>query len=198
MVKEGRLDYKTLDDGSLIRLIAHNRSGALAELYDRYSRLVFSIALNSVWDQAVAEEITQDVFLRIWEKARTYDVNLAKVSTWLISITRNRAIDELRRLKTRPERSSINWADLSQDRLPRTENIEVLAELNWQQRTVRQAIASLPPDQQKALAMAFFLGYSHSEIAEELGEPLGTIKTRIRLAMQKLRQALSEEIIDGR
>ncbi len=186
------MDYSTQDDATLIRWIAYRQSEALSELYDRYSRLVYSVAFNAVGNGETAEEIVQDVFTRVWEKAGTYDVDLAKVSTWLISITRNRAIDELRRVKVRPEHHSVGWAEIEPTHIPLSENPENEVEASWQQRVVRNAVAALPEDQQKALALAFFRGYSHSEIAEALGEPLGTVKTRIRMAMKKLRQVLVE------
>ncbi len=187
------MDYTTLDDAALMRLLAYNRSEALDELYNRYARLVFSVAFNAIGDIAIAEEITQDVFTRAWEKARTYDVEISKVSTWLISITRNRAIDELRRGRIRPEQYSISWADMQEDPADEAAGPEEKSELNLQQAAVRAAVASLPPDQQQALALAYFKGYSHSEIAKALGEPLGTVKTRIRLAMLKLREILSNQ-----
>lgn len=188
------MDYTTLDDAALIRLLAFNRSDALGELYDRYSRLVFSVALNAVGDPATAEEITQDVFTRAWEKAKTYDVEISKVSTWLISITRNRAIDELRKGRIRPERYSVSWSEVQQDPTDEAAGPEEKSELGWTQAAVRAAVAALPTDQQQALALAYFKGYSHAEIAKALGEPLGTVKTRIRLAMQKLRESLSDQV----
>ncbi len=191
------MDYTTLDDAALIRLLAYNRSEALDELYNRYARLVFSVALNAIGDADTAEEITQDVFTRAWEKAKTYDVEISKVSTWLISITRNRSIDELRRGRIRPERYSVSWSDVTDDPIDESASPEERSELGWQQATVRAAIASLPVDQQQALALAYFKGYSHSEIAKALGEPLGTVKTRIRLAMQKLREILSDQVASG-
>jgi RNA polymerase sigma-70 factor (ECF subfamily) len=187
------VDYTTLDDAALIRLLAYNRSEALGELYNRYARLVFSVALNAIGDSATAEEITQDVFTRAWEKAKTYDVEISKVSTWLISITRNRSIDEMRRGRIRPERYSVSWAEVQDDPADENAGPEEKSELGWQQATVRAAVASLPFDQQQALALAYFKGFSHSEIAETLGEPLGTVKTRIRLGMQKLREILSDK-----
>jgi RNA polymerase sigma-70 factor (ECF subfamily) len=191
--KRVRVDYSSQDDAALIRLIAHNKSEALSELYDRYCRLVYSVAFNAVGNGETAEEIVQDVFTRVWEKATTYDVDLAKVSTWLISITRNRSIDELRRVKVRPEHNSVGWAEVEPAHIPLSENPENEVEVSWQQRVVRSAVAALPEDQQKALALAFFRGYSHSEIAAALGEPLGTVKTRIRMAMKKLRQVMVEQ-----
>lgn len=190
------MDYTTLDDASLIRLITSHRSEALGALYDRYGRLVFSVAFNSVGDHSTAEEITQDVFTRVWEKAGTYEASLGKVTTWLIGITRNRAIDELRRGNIRPEKYSVSWADVSPGLVPKGQGPEEETDLSIRKKSVRQAIASLPKDQQEVLALAYFRGLSHSEIANVLREPLGTVKTRIRLAMQKLRQVLSELKID--
>ncbi len=186
------MDYTSLDDHALIQSIASGQAEALSELYDRYGRLVFSMALNAVGDEDTAEEIVQDVFTRVWIRAGTYDAGIARVSTWLISITRNRAIDEFRRGNIRPERYSVGWADVEPAHLPLGDNPEREVETSWEARVVRQAVASLPEDQRKALALAYFQGLSHSEIAKVLGEPLGTVKTRIRMAMQKLRQILTE------
>ncbi len=187
------MDYKKLDDQTLLQLIAQTHENALSELYDRYGRLVFSMALNIVGDSALAEEITQDVYLRIWNKAATYDPVQGKVTTWITSITRYRAIDVLRRLSVRPEGNRPAWADEEGFDLPDPTDIEEAAALAQRKQLVRRAVKTLPPDQQTALSLAFFQGYSHSEIAEILNEPLGTVKTRIRLAMQKLRQLLQED-----
>lgn len=187
------MNYSTLDDGTLIRLVARAHADALSELYERYNRLVFSLALNLVGDHATAEEIALDVFTRIWEKAETYRPEQAKVSTWLTSITRYRAIDVLRRQGSRPERHSLGWSDISPEAMPRVDGPEGAAELALQRQRVRDAIAELPLDQKQALALAYFRGYTHREIAEILDQPLGTVKTRIRLAMQKLRDMLREE-----
>lgn len=186
------MDYKKLDDSTLLRMIAQAQENALGELYDRYSRLVFSMALNSTGDASLAEEITQDVYLRIWNKAETYDPQQGKVTTWIASITRYRAIDVLRRLSVRPEGNRTTWAEDEGFDLPDPVDIEEEVEISQRKQYVRQAISALPADQRIALSLAFFQGYSHSEIAEILNEPLGTVKTRIRLAMQKLRQLLQE------
>jgi RNA polymerase sigma-70 factor (ECF subfamily) len=191
------VDYTKLDDQALIRLIANAQADALSALYDRYSRLVFSLAFNVVRDHGTAEEITLDVFVRVWEKAQTYRAERAQVSTWLTSITRNRSIDVLRRQGARPEGHSVSWADVMPASVPRVNGPEATSELMLQRQRVRLAIAQLPEEQRQALALAYFGGYKHREIAEALGEPLGTIKTRIRLAMGKLRHALQEEFGDG-
>jgi RNA polymerase sigma-70 factor (ECF subfamily) len=187
------LDYSTLNDETLIKLLSRSHPQALGELYDRYSRLVFSLALNMVGDHATAEEITLDVFVRIWEKADTYRPERARVNTWLVSITRHRSIDVLRRRGSRAEQHSVGWADVSQDALPSVDGPEEAAELALQQQRVRAAVTQLPPEQQDVLALAYFKGYTHSEIAQALGQPLGTVKTRIRLALQKLRHTLLDE-----
>jgi RNA polymerase sigma-70 factor (ECF subfamily) len=186
------MDYKKFDDQTLMRLASHQDENALGELYERFSRLVYSIALNTLNDPALAEEITQDVFLRVWKSARTYRAESGKVVTWMAGITRNRAIDEIRRLNVRPEAKLAVWEPDDLDLVDESMDVEGKVELIQQQNRVRQAISQLPIEQQQALAYAFFQGYSHREIAEVLNEPLGTIKTRIRLAMNKLRTVLDE------
>lgn len=183
------MDYSTLDDATLIALIAHTHTRALSELYVRYHRLVFSLAVNSVRDYATAEEVTLDVFTRVWEKAATYRANQAKVTTWLVTITRNCAIDVLRQRNARLEREA-TWAEVSS---PDAGNPAEMVELALQRERVRAAIAQLTPEQKQALALAYFGGYTHHQIAEALAQPLGTVKTRIRLAMQKLRQILQDK-----
>jgi RNA polymerase sigma-70 factor (ECF subfamily) len=187
------VDYSKLDDTTLITLIEREHAEALSVLYDRYSRLVFSLALHLLGDRATAEEVTLDVFTRVWEKAGMYRADKAKVSTWLSSIARYHAIDVLRRQGSRPERNSVAWTEVTTDALFSADGPEEATELTLQRRRVRAAMAGLPADQQQALALAYFDGLTHREIAEKLGEPLGTVKTRIRLAMQKLRQTLKDE-----
>jgi RNA polymerase sigma-70 factor (ECF subfamily) len=187
------MDYGTLGDERLIILVARADADALGVLYDRYHRLVFSLALNLLGDHATAEEITLDVFTRLWEKADTYRPEQAQVRTWLTSITRYRSIDVLRRWGARPEQHSVSWAELSAPVVSDLAGPEEAAELSLQRQRVRAAIAELPPEQRQALALAYFKGYTHREIAEVLDQPLGTVKTRIRLAMQKLRQMLQDE-----
>jgi len=187
------VDYKEFDDQLLIRLIARSQESALSELYDRYSRLIYSLALNAVGDPATAEEITQDVFIRIWDHAGTYQAEKSKVVTWIASITRYRSIDVIRRRKIRPESQSVSWEIEPSANEMNPINVEQTVEISQERRRVRQAISVLPEEQRQALAYAYFQGYTHREIAEVLGEPLGTVKTRIRLAMQKLRQLLEQE-----
>lgn len=187
------VDYTKLDDQALMRLITHLQEDALSELYDRYSRLVYSIAFNAVNDPSLAEEISQEVFIRIWQNAASYRPDQGKVVTWLASITRYRSIDTIRRQKVRPEGNQSPWIESDSLDMPDPINLESEVERIERRDRVRLAIAQLPKEQKVALAYAYFQGYSHREIAVTLDEPIGTIKTRIRLGMQKLRQVLSEE-----
>jgi RNA polymerase sigma-70 factor (ECF subfamily) len=181
------------DDITLIKLVARAQSEALSELYDRYNRLVFSLALTIVGDHATAEEITLDVFVRVWQRAGTYQPSQAKVSTWLLAITRHHAIDILRHQDVRPESKSIPWDHQRPQPIDNPHEVEDKVELALQKERIQAALAELPPDQQEALALAFFGGYTHQEISERLHQSLGTVKTRIRLAMQKLRRRLQED-----
>ena len=185
------MDYTQFDDETLIRLVAHEQAEALGTLYDRYGRLVFGLALNAVGNPSTAEEVTQDVFLRIWQKADTYRAEQSKVSTWLTSIARNRAIDVLRQQRVRPEQRAVEWAEVPAAAVPQAQGPEEEVALALEQQRVRSAVAQLPEEQRQVLALAYFRGYSHSRIAELLGQPLGTVKTRIRLGMGRLRQMLS-------
>jgi len=187
------LDYRKFDDEALLRLITQGNQNAISELYDRYSRLVYSIALNATSNPSLAEDITQDVFIRIWEKADSYRSEQAKVSTWMTSITRYRTIDLIRRQKSRPEGNLEPWATVEELNPSDPVNTETQVDLSLRRQRVRDALAKIPNSQREALAYAYFGGYSHAEIAELLGEPLGTVKTRIRLAMQKLRDILADE-----
>ena len=181
------------DDIQLIKLIAQSRQDAINELYERYKRLVFSVAFAIVGDQSVAEEITLDVFVQVWQRADSYRPELAKVSTWMIAITRNHAIDILRWQRSRPEANSVHWEDRSVQNGPLIHNLEEQIEFTLKKERVRKAVAQLPEDQRQALALAYFKGYTQSQISAALKQPLGTIKTRIRLGMQKLRKLLEED-----
>ena len=184
------MKFDSVEDALLIRQIASGQQSAVEALYDRYNRLVFSVALAVVGDRAVAEEVTLDVFLHAWRGAKTYDPARAKVSTWLVAIARHHAIDVLRWQSSRVDSKSVLLEDIQLQDDPDPSDPEEQAGLSMERRHVQDALAGLPPDQRQALFLAFFKGYSHQEIADLLEQPLGTVKTRIRLAMQKLRQIL--------
>ncbi len=185
------VNLKELEDPVLMAQIAHGQEAALSELYDRYCRLVMSVAYGVTHNRETAEEVTLDIFTRVWQKAGSYDATQAQVSTWLTRMTRNRAIDRLRREAVRPAKYSISWAEITVEPvLDDANNPEMAVQQQMEQQRVRTAIASLTDVQREALALAYFQGYSHSEIAQALNEPLGTIKGRIRGAMLKLRDLL--------
>lgn len=186
------MDYQKFDDNAIIRFIALNDHEALGVLYDRYGNLVFSIARNITMDQSLAEEITQEVFLRVWRRASTYRFSQSKVSTWLGSITRYLAIDELRRLNVRPKLHESVWTDVATLQEESAQDLDAITAREIEAQRVRVAMRRLPEEQNKVLALAFIKGLTHSEIADLLGIPLGTVKTRIRLAMQKLRKELQD------
>jgi len=187
------MKFEKSDDATLIRFIANAETGALEELYDRYHRLVFSVALAIVSDSSIAEEVTLDVFVRVWQGAGTYQPERSKVSTWLMAITRHHAIDILRSQNSRLDQNSLYLDDLPWQKGTDAPDPQEDMEVALQNARIRQAVAELPVNQQEAVLLAYFKGYSQQQIAELLEEPLGTIKTRIRLAMQKLREMLSEQ-----
>lgn len=186
-------DYARYDDEKLISLIAQLQTEALDQLYDRYNRPIFSLALMIVGDRATAEEITLDVFMRVWQKAGSYRVDRAKVSTWLTHIARHHAIDMLRRRAVKPDQYALSLDEITL-RVPfPAQDPGELAEQSLRRERIRAAIARLPADQKQAVTLAYFGGYTQTEIAAALKQPLGTIKTRVRLAMLNLRDFLRDE-----
>lgn len=184
------VDSVTIEDQVLLSQIVNRQAEALGTLYDRYGRLLYSVAYHLVGNQQLAEEITLDVFRRVWEKADSYRADRASVRTWLTSMARNRAIDILRREGVRPEHKSISWTELNFEPHADGRSPETAVLQQMQKQKVHTALAQLPQEQQDVLILAFFQGYSHSQIAGQLEMPLGTVKTRIRLGMQKLRHIL--------
>jgi RNA polymerase sigma-70 factor, ECF subfamily len=173
-------------DGELLEGIARQDEASLAALYDRYHVLAFSLALRVVNDRGRAEDVVQDAFLAVWRKAGSYTEGRGSVRTWLTSIVRNRAIDLVRaRRESDGDDESVLLA--IRDGAPSVVE-QVTAALDRD--AVRSAVGHLPCEQREAIAMAYFEGRSHSEIAELTGLPLGTVKSRIRLAMHRLRDAL--------
>jgi RNA polymerase sigma-70 factor (ECF subfamily) len=175
--------------------MANGDDRALAALYDRHGGVAYSVAMNILGDAGDAEEAVSDAFIQVWSNAASFDPARSSVVAWLTMITRTRALDLLRgrrRRTVRTERSAAadiaGFASPVADLGPSPERSAELGELS---RSVTAAIAELPPPQRRALELAYFGGLSHSEIADELDEPLGTVKTRIRAGMEKLRAQLS-------
>ena len=179
-------------DEDLIRQVAAAQPQAVQTLYKRHGRLVFGIALGILRDPSAAVEVTQDVFLRVWEKAASYQAEKARVITWITRIARNMSIDALRRRSARggPQRDTVD--DFTRLADPGSPDPGESMDLAYRREEVRDALRGLPDEQRLALSLAFFQGLTHQQIAEKLGEPLGTVKTRIRDAMHKLRLVLEK------
>jgi len=174
---------ETTSDWSLLARIAQRDEVALSALYDRYSALVFSTAKRILHGTGEAEEILQDIFYQVWETAERFDPERGSLAGWLLVTARNRAISKLRR-----KRQSAD--DLDENGVSLTLEIEARAAQNVLLDKVRSVMQSLPDGQREALECAYFEGMSHTEIAEKTGQPLGTVKTRIRSAMETLKKVL--------
>lgn len=178
------------DDNFLLERIVNGDQTGLRKLYDRYQTVVFGLAFHVLGNREDAEEVTLDVFTKVWEKADVYTAHKANVRTWLTAITRNRAIDLLRRRNIRFTAQSPTWADACLDCMPAPDDQEASLDLAILRKKVADALVQLPSNQREVLALAYFRGLSHSQIAKELAAPLGTVKTRIRSAMRKLRNLI--------
>lgn len=186
-----------LKDTALIEKMQAGDESALRTLYERYSRLVFSLVFHICGDRAIAEEITLDVFTQVWQKADSYQPERAQFSTWLTAIARYRAIDHLRRQNARPQEHAAPFEEirfLDGSSAPASQRrAETAAASHLRRERVRAALSELPPEQQQVLALAYFQGFTHQEMADLLDLPLGTVKTRLRLALKKLRFDLRDE-----
>jgi RNA polymerase sigma-70 factor (ECF subfamily) len=191
------LDYATAGDERLVIALAQRDVKALEAIYDRYGDYVYSVSLRVVGDAQLAEDIAQEVFLRLWRRPDLFDSGRGRFITWLLSVARNRAIDE-RRSRGRRFRHENPPGSMADD-LPaeRAEDPAASALHSDDRVVVQKALALLPEDQRIAIQLAYFGGYTQQEIAAGLHQPLGTVKTRIRLGLQKLRAVLIEQR-DGR
>jgi RNA polymerase sigma-70 factor (ECF subfamily) len=188
----GRMASAT--DEELMAWLAIRDIEAFESLYDRYGTLVYSTALRVVGDVHLAEDISQEVFLRIWRHPDRYEPQRGRFVTWLLSVTRNGAVDAVRS-RGRRRRHELVSEQPERD-LPTGDGPDpaLMAELADERQRIRRALANLPAEQRQTIEMAYFGGYTQQEIAALLSEPLGTVKTRIRLGMQKLRAFLKPEV----
>ena len=175
-----------------MRVTRHDQQ-ALAELYDRFGGLVYSLARNVLQDTGMAEEVTQDIFLKVWQQALTWDESRGKFVSWLMTMTRYTAIDRLRKEQRRPIRASSSIDDLY-DVIADSDQTDEGLRLDGE--TLRVLLTRLPSEQTELIQLAFFGGLSHSEIATRTGLPLGTVKTRLRLGMQKLKSLWQSSGLD--
>jgi len=180
--QDARIDGGEASDLSLVARVRARDESAMGALYDRYSSLVYAVALRVLGDTGAAEDVLQEIFLQLWKKPAAFDSARGSMGAWLSVIARNRAIDALR--KRKPETD--------------VEDVVLSVETNFAENVdrgralvkIREALKTMATPQRSALEMAFFEGLTHSEIAEKTGEPLGTIKTRIRAGLLSLRSAV--------
>lgn len=189
------MNVEHLSISELLEHIQQGHEDSLIVLHSRYASMVYAVVYRILGEQMVAEEVTQDTFMQIWEKGHTYDPARGKFLTWLLTIARRRAIDEIRRYKRRIPGSYATFSlDEHQYLYEQLPDHDMQADLR---QSLLAELKQLSEEQQQCIALAYFYGLSHSDIAEYLTLPLGTVKTRIRLGMQKLRMAwLAEEIED--
>ena len=187
-------DDQSREQARLLAAMAQGDKTALARLYDSLARPLYSLAFRVINDASEAQDIVQDVFLQMWQKAATYETSRGSVFGWAATLTRNRSIDRLRMRKRRAELLAESAPDL-QPASPAGDSDS--AGSLWVQEkagAVRAALTALAPDQQKAIELAFFSGLTQQEIAVQLNEPLGTIKARIRRGMMKLREVIAPQL----
>jgi RNA polymerase sigma-70 factor (ECF subfamily) len=179
-------------DEVLIARVARRDSSALAAIYDRYGPLALGLAVRIVGDRHSGEEIVQEAFWRVWNRANTYRPGRGHLKPWLLGIVRNLAIDELRQRSARPPLSRADLFDQRYGEIPDARSDVAAAALsNVTGDQVRAALAWLPAAQRQVVELAYFHGMTHKEISEALREPLGTIHTRVRMALTRLRKELT-------
>ena len=183
-------EYEEVPDHQLLHHIALVEEGALEALYVRYATSVYSLAMFMLRQQPLAEEVTQDVFLNIWLKAATYKSDRGEPKAWIMSIAHHRIVDVIRSRRRTPPISDPGEFDALERLASSGVSVEEEVERNLDRDRIVKALTGLPEAQKQVIILAYFEGYSQSEMAEKLQQPLGTVKTRVRLAMQKLRAIL--------
>jgi len=176
------IEHGNPTDQQLMQQIRGKRPEALSRIYDLYSTLVYSVAMRVLRDSAAAEDVMQEVFLKIWQQPDSFADQRGSLCGWLAVVTRNRAIDRIR--------GSKQFDNVDDLQLSNNVDLGAEAEREIMLGKVRAVLATMPTDQRQAMEMAFFEGHTHTEIAEHTGQPLGTIKTRIRSALITIRKAL--------
>lgn len=190
--KNNKMSPKQQSDEILAARVARGDHTALEALYDRHAAAVLGISLKILGDRVLAEDVLQETFWRVWQSSVTYQPRRGSFTSWLFRITRNLAIDAYRRRRVRPQAiTETEEASSLLDHLPDTDvNVAEQVQSNMQAQQIRNIVATLPREQREVLEMAYFYGMTRQEIAETTGEALGTIHTRARLGLQKLRQEL--------
>ena len=179
-------DLAHLSDEALVALVARDEEWALAELYDRHGRVAYGLALRVLRDPALAEDAVQDAFMGVWRSAARFVPERSKASTWLLTLVHRRAVDLVRREERR------RAEQLEAASVPTGEATDEAVWLRFERERVQRALRALPDAQREALELAYYGGFSQSELADRLGQPLGTIKSRMFAGLSRLRELLEE------
>ena len=190
-----RRDHAHLSDEALVALVARGDEDALAVLYDRVGRIAYGIAYRVLRDERLAEDAVQDGFLAVWRSAAAFRAERAKARTWIVTLVHRRAVDVVRR-EERRRAEPLDLAD-RQEPADSSGSAEDEAWLGFERTRVQQALRALPDTQREAIELAYYGGYSQSELAERLGLPLGTIKSRMFAGLARLREVLDEADPEG-
>ncbi|MDQ6834995.1 MAG: sigma-70 family RNA polymerase sigma factor [Actinomycetota bacterium] len=188
-VRASRSRLQTLADEDLMALVHDGDAQAFEVIFDRHADAAFSLAYRMCGRRAVAEDVVQEAFLSLWRSGARYDQQRASVRSWVLSVVHNRAIDTFRRSVVRTSRDVAD--DGAAERLPAPERTDSEVERRDEAQQVRTALGELPAEQRQVIELAYFGGFSHSQIAEMLKLPAGTVKGRMRLGLTKMRTALS-------
>ena len=188
-----RKHHAHLSDEALVALVARADEDALAELYDRVSRIAYGLALRVLRDERHAEDAVQEAFLQVWRSAATFRAERAKASTWILTLVHRRAVDLVRREERRQADPLTDDSALGEA----PEDTEEAAWLRFERERVQAALKELPDVQREALELAYYGGFSQSELADRLGVPLGTIKSRMFAGLARLRELLDDSTHEG-
>jgi RNA polymerase sigma-70 factor, ECF subfamily len=189
------MSLSALADEDLMQLVRRGDTTAFEVVYERHATAAFSLAYRMTGTRNVAEDVVQEAFLSLWRSGARYDRTRGSVRTWILGIVHNRAIDALRRSVVHDRRRETIEGIEERQEAPERTDVEVAR--RDEARSIRSALDTLPDEQRKTIELAYFGGFSHSQIAELLGEPIGTVKGRMRLGLDKMRRQLSEGYAAG-
>jgi RNA polymerase sigma-70 factor (ECF subfamily) len=181
--------YANYSDETLVRLVIRQDIRAYELLYDRHAQVVYNLIMRIVRDGAASEELLQEVFWQVWQKAEQYEGS-GSLAAWLYRVARNKALDYLRHQRARPQLAASELEAMEHSPRLATTSAEIEVEQSWRRQQVTQALDSIPSNQRLCLELAYFEGLSQREIAEKTRTPLGTIKTRMRIGMEKVERIL--------
>ena len=180
-------------DRALLRAMQDGDQQAVAELYDRYGGAAYGLAYRIANDPGLAEDIVQEAFVSLWRQCGRFDPDRGQVRSWLLTIVHHKAVDAVRRRANRPERGLPEGAEQFLESSGRPDE---LAEITMDADAVRQAVAQVPEEQRKTILLAYFGGLTHVEIADRMQVPLGTVKSRLRIGLEKMREALRAKVLE--